>query len=163
MSDYAPLYSKRERIRMVLIALALLVVFYLVIDNWFKPWLEDYISYANCRVYNGYTGVQVLLYAMFVGAPLSMALFFALLFAPYSIRVLKSKQDPPPGDKVLRKTRIRHGKRAMLRPLALLAVIVFMSAAAAWGGVQAEKLSRNVKPCSEEQMLELRHRTETEK
>ena len=126
------------------------------------PWLDEYVRFANCRVYYGYTGIQVLLYAMFVGAPLSLGLFFVLWFGPYTIRVLKWKQDPPPGVKVLRKTRIRYGAQSMLRPVALLAVIVFFIATSIWGDIQVETMSGSFKPCSEEQLRELRQRKQTE-
>lgn len=155
MNGYAPLYSKRERIRL---ALKLALVFgplFLIGHYWFVPRVGEYARYANCYRYGEFSGVEVLLYGMFVGIPLSTALLVALLFGPRSLRVIRAGQDPLPGEKVLRKTRYRYGRMAWLTPIYTVLFVIFFIGVAIWGAAQAKQINREPAPCSEQQKLEL--------
>jgi hypothetical protein len=130
MDEFAPLYSTRERIGIALKMLAVAASLYLPAHFWFIPWLENYISFANCYYYGDISGMHLLIYGIFVFAPLSLALLIWLLEGRRCLEVLRIRQNPLPGEKVLRKTR----------------------------GLQAEKLTRSITPCSNEQLQQLKIR-----
>lgn len=155
MGNYAPLYSKQERIRLALLLVAIFLPLLLLSHFWIIPWITAYVPYANCYRYGDYNGVEVLLYAAFVAFPLAFALLLALLLGPRSLRILRAGQDPLPGEKVLRKTRYRHGSRALLLPAILLLLLLALLAMALWGSFQVDKLAHHVVPCSEQQKSEL--------
>ena len=155
MFDYAPLYSKRERLLLILKLALVLGPIYLLSEYVFLPWLGNYASYANCYQYGDYNGVQLVMYGVFVGIPLSSALLVLGLYGPRCIRILRSGQDPPPGERVLRKTRYRRGKMALIGPVFLLLTLAAFGGIAVWGSFQAEKISRDPVPCRDEQKLEL--------
>ncbi len=155
MSDYAPLYSKRERIRIALWLAALLLPFTLFLQYWLRPRVEAYARFANCQVYGDINGVHVLLYAIFTGAPLFMALLLLLLFGRRSMRLFRHRQDPLPGEKVLRKTRYRYGRAALRQPILLGFVIVLLAGFAIWGGFQVGELADSIAPCSPEQRQQM--------
>ena len=155
MSDHAPLYSKRERIRIALKLAAIVLPLYLLGHFWLHPAIEQYSTYANCYRYGEVNGVEVVMYGVFVGLPLSCALLVGLLFGRRSLRIVHAGQDPLPGEKVLRKTRYRYGKMAWLTPISTVIFMLYFVGLGAWGATQAEQISRDPTPCSEQQKLEL--------
>jgi Flp pilus assembly protein protease CpaA len=96
--------------------------------------------------------VQLLLYGVFVGAPLSCALVILLLEGRRSYKVIRIGQNPLPGEKVLRKTKYRYGVAARVQPAALFAIMALLVGVSIWGSFQAQKLSRNITPCNDNQM-----------
>ncbi len=155
MGKFAPMYSRTERLRLALMLAAILIPLFLLAHFWIIPWLTHYASYANCYQYGGYNGVEILIYGVLVGAPLLLALLLLLLLGPRSLRIVRTGQDPLPGEKVLRKTRYRYGKSALLFPLATLAILLACMAMASWGAFQVDKLVRDIVPCSEQQQSDL--------
>ncbi len=155
MNGYAPLYSKRERIRLVLKLAAIFLPLYLLGQYWLFPAIEQYSTYANCYQYGKVNGVEVVMYGVFVGLPLSCALLVALLFGRRGLRIIRAGQDPLPGEKVLRKTRYRYGKMAWLTPMFTVLFTLYFIGLGVWGASQAEQISRDPAPCSEQQKLEL--------
>ena len=155
MNDYAPLYGKKERIRLALMMAAIILPLLLATHFWIIPWITNYVPYANCYQYGDYDGVELLLYAAFVGFPLLFALLLTLLLGPRSLRILRAGQDPLPGEKVLRRTRYRYGIRALPLPAVLAALLLVLLAMSLWGSFQVDKLARHVVPCSEQQKSEL--------
>lgn len=155
MDEFAPLYSTRERIRMVLKILAIMAPIYLLAEFWFFPWFRQYSSFANCYQYGEITGTHLVMYGVFVFIPLSMAGLILLLEGRRSFRVIRSAQNPLPGEKVFRKTRYKYGRAAMIQPIMLLLVTVAIIGVSIWGSFQAEKITRSIAPCSDEQMRQL--------
>ena len=155
MNNYAPLYSKRERIRLVLKLALVFVPLFLLSHYWFVPAVGEYATYANCYQYGEMNGVEVLMYGVLVGIPLSTALLYALLFGPRSLRIIRAGQDPLPGEKVLRKTRYRYGKMAWLTPIFTVLLVLVFIGFAVWAAPQAGELGRDPVPCSEQQKREL--------
>jgi hypothetical protein len=155
MDEFAPLYSRRERIRIALILAAITASLFLVAQFWFIPWVSHYASHANCYFYGEMNGVELLFYAIFVGSPLSLGLTVLILLGPRSLRVIRAGQDPLPGEKVLRRTKYRRGRAALPFPVASIIIILACIAIAVWGSFQVEKLTRNIVPCSNEQKAEL--------
>ncbi len=147
MSNEAPLYTTRERMLILVKILAFFIPLFLLSWLWLFPWLEAYAETAHCRFYGDLTGVHLLLYGIFVGGPLSLALLILLFEGPRSLRVLRVGQNPLPGEKVLRRTPYRYGWQARLKPLVLLACVLTIIGFSVWGGYQASELTANVAPC----------------
>ena len=150
MSDYAPLYSKRERIRLALILAAVFLPLLLFAHYCFIPWISAYVPNANCYQYGDHDGLELLIYGVFVAIPLFFALVLLLLLGPRSLRIVRTGQDPLPGEKVLRKTRYRYGIKALLVPLTLLIMLLALVGMSIWGSFQVDKLTSHIVPCSEQ-------------
>lgn len=155
MNDFAPLYTTRERILLVLKILAVAAPVYLLAQFWLFPWLKNYASYAHCHSYGGINGVQLLMYGVFVLIPLSLALLIWLLEGTRCLKVLRIGQNPLPGEKVFRKTRYRYGRVAMIQPLMIFTVIAALVGASVWGGFQAAKITSKIPACSSEQLRQM--------
>jgi hypothetical protein len=155
MSQFAPEYSKRERILMVVKAIAVVLPIYLLAQFWFIDWLGVYAATAHCRQYGNINGMQLLLYGLFVFMPLSFVLLIGLLEGKRAIRVLRLGQNPLPGEKVLGRRKYRYGNAARIQPIGLLTVLVILVGISIWGYFHAEKISRMIPDCSEEARQEL--------
>lgn len=107
---YAPRYSRAVRIRFA-------VVFSLI-GCWlhfiFFPAFHDFANHADCRSLWGIPGYTVVFYGSTFGPVLPLVSFAAWLL-PDALRMLRSKQYPPPGRKTWRKIRVRHGWPALWR------------------------------------------------
>ncbi len=147
MSDFAPLYSRRERILIVSKILATALPVYIAGYYWIFPWLRHYVKTANCDRFGDFNGLELLLYGLFVGMPLLMAILLWLIEGRHSLRVWRLGQSPLPGEKVLRKTRYRFGTAARIRPLATLVIVALLAGIAIRGGLEANRLLREIGPC----------------
>ena len=147
MADFAPLYTTRERLWLALKMLAVAIPVYVAGYYWLFPWLRRYAKTANCEQFAFFSGLELLLYGLLVGAPLSMAGLIWLIEGRHSLRVWRLGQSPLPGEKVLRKTRYRFGARARIRPLAVFSMIALLAGIALRGGFVAAELVREIGPC----------------
>lgn len=155
MSDFAPMYSRRERIRLALILAGIFAPLILLSHFWLLPAINYYASHANCFYYGDTNGVEVVFYGVFVAIPLSSALVMLLILGPRSLRILKAGQDPLPGEKVLRKTRYRYGRAALRFPLVALAATLAFVGIAVWGSLQVDKMTFDIVPCSQQQKADI--------
>ncbi len=155
MNDLAPIVSTRERVKLVLKILAVAAPVYLLAQFWLFPWLQNYASFANCYFYGDINGVHLLMYGVFVFIPLSLALLIWLFEGKRCLRIFRIGQNPLPGEKVLRKTRYRYGRAAMIQPFVILLALAVLIGASVWGGFQAEKITRTIKPCSDQQLQQI--------
>jgi hypothetical protein len=152
MSDFAPLYTTRERIQIVVKILAIATPVYLGSHYWLFPWLSAYAEEANCHIYGDITGIHLLMYGVFVFAPLSLVLLIWLLEGRRCMRVIRLGQNPLPGEKVLRKTRYKFGTAARIQPYVIFFLIAVLIGASIWGGFATQKLTRGIATCSSEQL-----------
>jgi len=159
VNDFAPKYSKRERLMLILKLLLLVILLLLVTQFWLLDWLKAYVKTANCQVYGNFDGIQLLLYGLFVGIPLSLALVLLLLEGRRSLRILKLGQNPLPGEKVLRRTRYKYGNAARVQPLVLFVIMLLLLGMSSWGSFQVEKMHRLIPPCSDGQLGQLVRQT----
>ncbi len=148
MSEYAPEYTKRERIVLVLKMLAWAIPTYLVAQFWFFDWLSEYSENANCYNYGNINGVHLVLYGLFVFMPLSLGIILFLFEGVRSIKVIKFGQNPLPNEKVFRPTKYKYGAAAKVQPLGIFSIIIFLAGLSIWGGFQAHELTRDIKPCA---------------
>ena len=123
---YAPQYTERERIKLVIKFAAILVPFSIVYKFWFLPWLSEYASKAHCYNYGSYTGTHILFYSLFVGMPLLFALILLALFGLTQLKAFKLGQYPPPNQKVLSPTKYVYGIKAKLRSILFFGCILFL-------------------------------------
>lgn len=153
--DYAPEYTKQERINFFLKYGLLILLLFLITQYYFFPWLKDYANNAHCYHYgNGYiNGLHLLFYGLFTLMPLSFAIITFLLEGKRSIKILKIGQNPLPNEKVFRPTKYKYGATAKIQPLMLLVVIISFILISIWGGFQAHKITKIIKPCATITML----------
>lgn len=141
--EYAPQYSRAERLRLTLCfglpALALMAV----LDFWFFPWFQDFAGHASCRSLLGIPGTTVVFYGVFVLMPLLFCIIMTALLLPWVLDTLKSGQYPPPGQKTFHRTRIRRGLPAKLFGWVGIICLTAMYAAAANSGLYAASLLKN--------------------
>jgi hypothetical protein len=147
MSDFAPLYTTRERLWLALKMLAVAIPVYVAGYYGLFPWLRRYVKTANCDQFAAFSGLELLLYGLLVGAPLSMAGLIWLIEGRRSLRVWRLGRSPLPGEKVLRKTRYRFGVRARIRPLVVFATLALLAGIALRGSFVAAELVREIGPC----------------
>lgn len=144
--EYAPQYSLRERIRRAIVGVVCLSIFFAVWQWWALPEWSEFARTAHCRTVWGISGSSVVMYAIFVGAPLAIAISLGAITVPLALRSIRARQYPPPGKKVLGKVRIRTGRKALVSAVGDLAAIATFVAIAVWGSLQARELLGQAKP-----------------
>lgn len=137
--EFAPEYSTRERWRLVGLYSLLMLAVYGASKLWLLPRLAWFAANSQCQYVFGVSGTAVLFYGLFVGLPLGAAVLYAAFTVGISVRTIRSLQYPPPGQKVLRRTRVRKGRPAIALALAPLWVVASLCGLAAWGATQAAR------------------------
>lgn len=125
-SEYAPMLSVKEKLLLIAKHLCWALPLLFVTETWFFPWLTHYAEVAHCHDYGWATGIELLMYGVFIGLPLSAAMILIAIEGRKSIRVYQLAQTPLPGEKVLRPTKYIYGRKARLRPIVFFAVIGLM-------------------------------------
>ena len=141
MSEYAPEYTKKERLRMVAVHSAWGIPFILVTEYWFFPWLTDYADHAHCYHYGSFTGSELLLYSVFIGFPVVTGLLILAMEGKRSLQVLRVGQSPLPGEKVFIPTKYTYGVRAKMRPFMMICVVVSLLILSFMGVFSVEEIS----------------------
>lgn len=124
MSEYAPEYTRKERLRIVAVHSAWGIPGFFVVVYWFIPWLTDYADQAHCYDYSSFTGSELLLYSVFVGLPVVTGLLVLAMEGKRSLQILRIGQSPLPGEKVFRPTKYTYGLRAKVRPFMVICMVV---------------------------------------
>jgi len=128
MDKYAPEYSKRERVVIVVKHILWFAPLYFVTQYYFFPWLNKFAEKAHCYKYGSITGVHILLYGLFVGMPLFFALVLLAIEGARNLRIISVGQNPLPHEKVLKKTKYKYGVKAKIGPyLFFFLCAVFMA------------------------------------
>ena len=148
MSEYAPEYTKKERIVLGIKMLAWIVLIYVFFKFWFFDWFDEYSKNANCYSYDGIKRLHIIFYGIFVCVPLSFALLLFLTEGIRSIKVIRLGQDPLPNEKVLKSTKYKHGIAAKIKPLFLFSMIFVLLGISVWGGFQAYDITKDIKLCT---------------
>ena len=146
MNEFAPEYTKKEKIVLMLKHAAWAIPLFATTKYIFFPWFEVYSENAHCYIYGNITGIEVVLYGLFVGLPaLSAALLF-LLEGRNCINILRCGQSPLPGKKVFNPTKYVYGFRAKLKPLFLFIVMAFFIGLSVKGVYSANQIIIKVNP-----------------
>ena len=124
--DYAPEYTTKERINIILKALAWAIPLSTLLKFWFFPWLKQYSANAHCYQYGNFTGLHIIFYGLFISLPLLMACMLLILEGKRSINIIKLGQSPLPGEKVLSPTKYIYGTQAKLKAYLFFAIMLLV-------------------------------------
>ncbi|WP_199460250.1 hypothetical protein [Vibrio owensii] len=140
MKEYAPQYSKQEKITRVAIA----GVFGLLVGVLFKLegelLLQAVVEAPECYEVFGMSGLELLVHILFFWMPLAVFLLSAVLMLPLGVRGLIEGQFPPKGVKVFRPTVIQRGKLGMFKSLIHLLFPLLCFGFVVWGNGQIEPM-----------------------
>lgn len=142
--EFAPLYSRRERWRILLKIALILVPVAVIFFLWFLPWLNTFLLSAHCQTLFGFNALTVTMVLMLALPPLLLALFLGVSEGPKSWQVYQLRQTPLPGEKVMKPTPYRYGTRALLRPIALLVIILLLVFFAVWSLWMVNQFSERI-------------------
>lgn len=146
MTEWAPQYSKAEGIRLLLFHAAWAVPLFLLTEFFFFPWFERYMETAHCHHYGSLNGLELVIYSIFIGLPLGMALMVLALEGWHSFQILRLGQSPLPGEKVFRPTRYVYGNRARIKPVIFFLLVLFLCGVSVQGFFWADALIRDLSP-----------------
>jgi hypothetical protein len=135
--EFAPEYSSSERWRLVGLYFLLMLAGYGAWKLWLLPRLLWFADNSQCQTVFGVSGTTVLFYGLFVGLPLAGAVLIATFTVGVSVRAIRTRRYPPPGQKVLQRTKVRKGWSAVALALAPLLVVTYFCGLAAWGAPHA--------------------------
>ena len=147
--EFAPEYSKKEKIRYLAKYLFVGLAVIALSEYWLFPAINNFAANSPCLEYFGMNGFVLLWYALFVGIPLASALFLWSLVGRRALRILRGGQVPAKGEKVFRATKIIRGSKAKYTAYALLVYPLIFVAIAVWGYTQAVTFTNNHKPNTE--------------
>ncbi|MFZ3437017.1 hypothetical protein L2D37_04730 [Vibrio harveyi] len=146
MKEYAPQYSKKEKVIRVVIA----GVFGLLAGVLFKfkgePLLQAVAEAPECYQMFGMQGLELLVHILFFWMPLSVFLLSAVLMLPLGVRGLIEGQFPPKGVKVFRPTAIQRGKLGTFKSLIHLLFPLLCFGFVVWGNGQIEPMMEIFQP-----------------
>ncbi|EKM28379.1 TPA: hypothetical protein ACRZZI_000595 [Vibrio harveyi] len=146
MKEYAPQYSKKEKVIRVVIA----GVFGLLAGVLFKfkgePLLQAVVEAPECYQMFGMSGLELLVHILFFWMPLSVFLLTAVLMLPLGAHGLIEGQFPPKGVKVFRSTVIQRGKLGTFKSLIHLLFPLLCFGFVVWGNGQIEPMMEIFQP-----------------
>ncbi|MHA2766344.1 hypothetical protein [Vibrio harveyi] len=146
MKEYAPQYSKKEKI----IRVAIAGVFGLLVGVLFKlegePLLQAVAEAPECYEVFGMQGLELLVHILFFWMPLSVFLLSVVLMLPLGVRGLIEGQFPPKGVKVFRPTAIQRGKLGTFKSLIHLLLPLLCFGFVVWGNGQIEPMMEIFQP-----------------
>jgi hypothetical protein len=140
--EYAPEYSREERVKHVLLGLAIGLLVIFACNFVLFPRLLMLADRAHCQTVFGISGVAVVMSIVFVAVPLAFAASLGTFVIPRALAAIRARQYPAPGRKVSGKVQIRHGGRAVLLGAFDIAFIGVFVGIAVWGSFQAADISQ---------------------
>jgi len=147
MDKFAPEYTKREKIKLIIKELIWAAPLYIACQFWFFDWLSEYSNNANCYFYGTITGVHLVMYGLFVLMPLVFGIILFQLLGKDALQIIKIGQHPLPNKKVFSKTKYIYGNQAKLKGYITIACISAFFIMSIWGITAANKLTIDIKPC----------------
>lgn len=147
MPQYAPEYSREERIQFIIKELIWAAPLYLLCQFWFFDWLAEYSEHAHCYFYGPITGVHLVMYGLFCLMPFSFGVMFFQMLGKDALETINVGQHPLPNKKVFSKTQYVYGARAKLKGYAVVLCIACFFLFSIWGITAAKKITSDVKPC----------------
>ncbi|MHA2709780.1 hypothetical protein [Vibrio owensii] len=140
MKEYAPQYSKKEKIIRVVFAGVFCILAGVMFKLEGEPLLQAVAEAPECYEVFGMSGLELLVHILFFWGPLSVFLLSAVLMLPLGVRGLIEGQFPPKGVKVFRPTVIQRGKLGMFKSLIHLLLPLLCFGFVVWGNVQIESM-----------------------
>jgi hypothetical protein len=123
--EYAPEYTTKERINIILKTLVWAGPLVAAFKFWFFPWFKQYSANAHCYQYGSFTGLHIIFYGIFIGLPLLTACMILIIGGKRSINIIKLGQFPLPSEKVLKPTKYIYGTQAKLKAYLFFALLLF--------------------------------------
>jgi hypothetical protein len=139
--EYAPEYSREERVKHALLAFGIALVVIFGCNVLLFPRLLMLVNHVECQTVFGIQGVAVVMFMVFVGVPLAIAVSVGAFLVPRALAAIGARQYPAPGRKVNGKVRIRRGRAALPPACFDLACIALLVVTAIWGSFQAAAIS----------------------
>ncbi|WP_154203062.1 hypothetical protein [Vibrio harveyi] len=146
MKEYAPQYSKKQKIIRVVIAGAFCVLVGVLFKLKGEPLLQAVVEAPECYEVFGMSGLKLLVHILFFWMPLSVFLLTAVFMLPLGVRGLIEGQFPPKGVKVFRPTAIQRGKLGTLKSLIHLLFPLLCFGFVVWGNSQIEPMMEIFQP-----------------
>ncbi|WHP61684.1 hypothetical protein [Vibrio harveyi] len=146
MKEYAPEYSKQEKIIRVAITGAFCVLVGVLFKLKGESLLQAVAKAPECYEVFGMSGLELLVHILFFWMPLSVFLLSAVLMLPLGVRGLIEGQFPPKGVKVFRPTAIQRGKLGTLKSLIHLLLPLLCFGFVVWGNGQIEPMMEIFQP-----------------
>jgi hypothetical protein len=140
--EYAPKYSREERVRYALLGFAVAFVVIFLCNFVLFPRLLMLVNRTECQTVFGISGVALVMAMVFVGLPLAIAVSLGVFVIPRALAAIRARQYPAPGRKVSGQVRIRRGRRAVWQASTDIAGIGLFVAIAIWGSFQARDITR---------------------
>lgn len=154
MKEFAPEYTRKERVIFIVKHTAWALPMFAFAEFWFFDWLSEYSDKENCKIYfDNITGTHFLMYGLCAGIPFLLAAIILFPQIGRSIKILKLKQYPLPGERVFQKTEYKYGWRAKAQPISLFFAIGFFLALSIWGALQAHTITQGIKSCGNQLKL----------
>ena len=119
---YAPLYSKKDRLKQVMWLLIGTVPLLLLVKFVFNPWLQN-MEQSFCKEWMGFSGMELNFFAIMLMLYV-LILGFLLVIVRQIIQIKKLGQFPLPGAKTMSLTKITYGEKAMIKPVIGLVLII---------------------------------------
>lgn len=158
MSEFAPEYTKKEKLIILLKHLTWATPLILATQYLFFPWFTEFADQSHCYQYAGYSGTELMFYGLFVGLPLTFALLILLFEGARAVTIIRLGQSPLPNEKVFKPTQYSYGVRARIKPIFVLLIIVFLIGLSIKGLFSAQQLVssldfKKLPECPSEQRL----------
>ncbi len=142
---YAEQYTDEERKKILIRYLIIFAGLFVLGVFWLQPLLTEFINTAHCQVYYGISGIVVIVYGLFVALPLLIAVILQLVMTPMALRVIRQRRWPPHETRVLQKTVVVEGRRAVVRGYVLLLVMpIFFISLISYGFIYTEDLLQTI-------------------
>jgi len=150
MSKLAPEYTSQEALRVLAFHLVWAVPVVVIAKLWFIPWFAEYADRAHCYDYGFITGTQLILYAGFVGIPITFAMIVFAFEGIRSLKVIRLGQDPLLGEKVFRTTKIRYGLRAGVQSVIVLLLLAGLLGLSVKGLFFVDEIVADIAPSADD-------------
>ncbi len=121
--QYAEMYSKTERNRLLGVYSLLVLLILLPGYQWLLPVLTELMRTAHCQSYFDIHGTVFVTYAVYVGLPLGAAVIMELVLGWKAVQIIRDRQAPPRSAKVFSRTRIVTGREAVLQGVLLVLIV----------------------------------------
>ncbi|WP_415905991.1 hypothetical protein ACMXYX_10835 [Neptuniibacter sp. QD72_48] len=138
--DYAPEYTKREKVKLIALFMGLGAIFIAAGELWLFPSITRLAEQPHCYSLFGLNGADYLWHLLLIGMPISIFLILAVTMLPMAIKGLIQAQFPPKGYKVFKPTPIRKGMSGQLMAGLLMFVIFSPLLIAIYGANNLDKM-----------------------
>jgi len=147
--EFAPQYSPKERWRRLLVHGVLAALTAGAIYWWVWPHYQSYSADAPCQTIFGIPGSTILIYGVFVGAPLAAAILIVLLTARQSIETFATRRYPPPNRKVYGRVKIKKGWQAIAFALIPAMFVTYLCVLSSQGMTTAARMAHESQQSAE--------------